>query len=162
MPIAYPEKQPEEQPDRDSTRPSEHERTRPRAREGTGDSANVVSLRGENLPVPRRPVAPPVLQVWWNEASETATRAVDGSVWRSRAPALRDSHERLKRAEWAGGLPLLRWAGWVYGYPALAVRAVLLAVSWLLDHPSRLAIAAALALLACGGLGVGPLAGLKF
>lgn len=81
-------------------------------------------------------------RAWWAEASATAGRAVDGSVWRARPPALRDSHVRLQRAEWSGGLPALRWAGWIYGYPALAVRAVLMGVIWLLDHPTRLIVLA--------------------
>lgn len=81
-------------------------------------------------------------RAWWAEAAETVHQALDGSVWRARPPALRDSAVRLQRAEWSGGLPLLRWAGWIYGYPALAVRAVLMGVIWLLDHPTRLIVLA--------------------
>lgn len=81
-------------------------------------------------------------QVWWAEASATARQALDGSVWRARPPALRDSAVRLQRAEWSGGLPALRWAGWIYGYPALAVRAALMGLLWLLDHPTRLLVLA--------------------
>ncbi|MGI5208959.1 hypothetical protein ACQEU6_46275 [Spirillospora sp. CA-108201] len=94
--------------------------------------------RGELVPAALAEAA----QVWWAEASTTVSQALDGSVYRARPPALRDSAVRLQRAEWSGGMPLLRWAGWIYGYPALAVRAVLMCALWLLDHPTRLLILA--------------------
>lgn len=104
----------------------------------TAEVAAVDAPGGALVPAALTDVA----RVWWAEAVATAGRAVDGSVWRARPPALRDSHVRLQRAEWSGGLPVLRWAGWIYGYPALAVRAVLMGVIWLLDHPTRLIVLA--------------------
>lgn len=108
-----------------------------------GDPAAPTPVTGVKAPGGLVPASlSPAVRAWWDEASQTAGRALDGSVWRARPPALRDSAVRLQRAEWAGGLPALRWAGWVYGYPALAVRAVLMGVIWLLDHPTRLLVLA--------------------
>ncbi len=122
-----------------------------------GSSAANVETAGEVVPFPGAHVQPDTVssagevvpaalteaaRAWWAEAAATGRQALDGSVWRARPPALRDSAARLQRAEWSGGLPLLRWAGWVYGYPALAVRAVLMGVIWLLDHPTRLIVLA--------------------
>lgn len=100
----------------------------------------VVAFPGRATPRP-----PAVVQVWIREAKDTAGRAVDGSVYRARPPALRDSFERLRRAEWAGGNPVLLWVGRIYGAIALVIRAGLLGVCWLLDHPTRLLVAAGIA-----------------
>lgn len=125
------------------------------AEEISADQADADDAGGQVVPFPGaqvdarpagRELVPAALadaaRAWWAEASATARRALDGSVYRARPPALRDSAVRLQRAEWSGGLPVLRWAGWIYGYPALAVRAVLMGVLWLLDHPTRLLVLA--------------------
>ncbi|MEV3927035.1 hypothetical protein [Actinomadura coerulea] len=103
-----------------------------------GAGADAASGRGELVPAALAEAA----RVWWAEVSVTVHQALDGSVYRARPPALRDSAVRLQRTEWSGGMPLLRWAGWIYGYPALAVRAVLMGALWLLDHPTRLIVLA--------------------
>ncbi|RFU39110.1 hypothetical protein DZF91_24140 [Actinomadura logoneensis] len=172
MPIAFPDapqEGPQQTPEPAPRRPDERERTRtrPRARTReddqapTADSADsdpadaddqaagqVVPFPGAGPVVVAEPGAALVLREtareWLAEAGQTAAHAVDGTVWRARPPALRDSAARLQRAEWSGGVPLLRWLGWIYGYPALGARAVLLGLAWLLDHPSRLLVAAAI------------------
>ncbi|MBA8825307.1 hypothetical protein FHX42_002658 [Saccharopolyspora lacisalsi] len=85
--------------------------------------------------------------VWAAEARETATRVVDGSVWRSRPPALRDIHIRAQRAEWAGDIPALRTAGVWFGYVSLALTAAGYGVLWVVGRPARLAVAALITVL---------------
>src|SRR2546422_10624053 len=167
MPLAFPEEpghEPEQtgpQPRPGERRPDERDRPRTRtgARDYTGNPADVktesettdsddapaASQGGEVVIFPGGEVATPpaawaAAQGWWADARQSATRAVDGSILRARPPAIRDSWVRLQRAEWAGGITALRWAGWIYGAPAQVVRAVLMVVIWLLDHPSRLLV----------------------
>lgn len=153
MPIARPYEQepPQDRPGPQVRRPDEREHERDRARTGARDDSAPESgksdRRGEVVPFPsgelaRRttPTAVVTAKAWLADARETASQAVDGSMLRARPPAIRDSFARLHRAEWAGGMALLRWAGWIYGYPIQVLRALLMCVLWLLDHPSRLLV----------------------
>lgn len=74
---------------------------------------------------------------WYADARETGTAALDGSVYRSRPPALRDMHARITRAEWAGDVPALRVAGQVAGWIGLVLNAVLYTAAWVLRRPLR-------------------------
>lgn len=154
MPIARPSEneQPQNGPQEEVRRPDErerdHTRTHTRARDDNtatpgepGGSGEIVPFPGAELVPQGPPAALVAAKAWLSEAGDTAVRAVDGSVYSARPPSFRDSITRLQRAEWSGGIPALRWAGWIYGYPIqILIRAPLLALLWLLDHPSRLIV----------------------
>lgn len=81
------------------------------------------------------------LQVWTRETADTATAAVDGSVWRARPASLRDREARIRRAEWSGGIPALAIPGRAYGYLiALPATVVLRAVEQTVSRPARLLV----------------------
>lgn len=75
--------------------------------------------------------------VWMREAKESGTAAVDGGVFKTRPPSLRDMHTRIVRAEWAGGIPALRVAGQIDGWLGLILNAVAYAFAWVVRRPVR-------------------------
>lgn len=157
MPIAFPEPDPPpaQAPEPVVRRPDERDRTRPRtgARDDNtaeppepGTRGELVHFPGAELVPQTRPLIPipASVKAWVTEARDTVGQALDGAVYSGRRPSIRDSHARLQRAEWAGNADLLKWAGRIYGYPMLLVRVLLMAVDWLIDHPSRLIVLGAL------------------
>lgn len=79
------------------------------------------------------------VEVWFTEARTTAASAVDGSIWRARPASLRDREARLRRAEWAAGLPALSVPGRLYGYGvALPLTLLLRALEQIVCRPARL------------------------
>lgn len=116
------------------------------AESGAGGEVRAVP-RGDTSPDTRSDyaVAPSrarsALQVWTRETADTATAAVDGSVWRARPASLRDREARVRRAEWSGGLPALAVPGRVYGYLiALPATVVLRAAEQAVSRPVRLLV----------------------
>lgn len=162
MPIAFPEPTPAQGPDQSPRRPDERDRARTRTREekpategapAGPDTTPETTTGGQLVQFPGggevdRIPGGAALAVWWTEARQTASRAIDGSVYSARPPSMRDSITRLRRAEWAGEVAVLRWLGWGYGAPAQVVRCLLMCLLWLLDHPSRLLVAAGVTFIA--------------
>lgn len=139
-------------PEREPERERERERVYP---ESTPDRG-----QGEVVPFPgaAKEITPSdqtgdsagwksAVSVWVREAQETGRAALDGSVWRSRPPSLRDIHARVVRAEWAGGLRALYLPGLVFGYLSLLITALGYALLWITRRPSRLAITALITVL---------------
>lgn len=176
MPIPDPWDSPDpgcaQESESDSTRPPAHEHAHARARETATKPSDTAEHGGEVVPFPGadRPEntdgdraaeieltdeAPSAATsrwrsaaaTWVTEARETATAAVDGSVWRARPPSLRDLHTRARRAEWAGDIPALRAAGQWFGYASLAITAVGYALLWIARRPSRLVLTALITVL---------------
>lgn len=119
------------------------------AAESTGDNlvqfpgtSNEVAVRDEPGVLARLGAAS---KVWLAEVRETGTGALDGSVWRSRPPSLRDIHTRAQRAEWAGGIEPLRVVGQAFGFVSLLLTAAGYALLWVARRPARLLLTTAIA-----------------
>lgn len=118
-----------------------------RAREG-GDGGELLAFPGSD--VAQGDDAGGLVRVraaggtWLSEASQTAGAALDGSVFRSRPPALRDMHARVSRAEWAGDIGALRIAGQALGWVGLVLNTVLYGAAWATRRPVRLLVTVAL------------------
>lgn len=111
--------------------------------------APAVAAPAEVVPASRPGVAARARVVsgrWAAEAATTARAALDGSVWRSRPAALRDTHARVQRGEWAGDSAALLLAGQVYGYLALVLVALLYAAAEVVKRPLRLLVLALIVL----------------
>lgn len=165
MPIPDPWAEPNEATEADDQVPNwaperEHEREHPRERARSYSEPTPDTGHGELVPFPGTSgeITPSVdsqpssqwksaVSVWVREAGESGRAAIDGSVWRSRPPSLRDIHARVERAEWAAGLRWLAVPGIAFGYVSLAITALGYAVLWIARRPSRLVVATAITVL---------------
>lgn len=164
MPIPDPWAQPEAPTDNDQAATNgaperEREREHPRERARSYSESTPDTGHGELVPFPgvsqdltpsddasSGPNWKEAASVWVREAHESGRAAIDGSVWRSRPPSLRDIHARVQRAEWAAGLRWLVIPGIAFGYVSLLITALGYAVLWIARRPSRTAVATAIAI----------------